>query len=338
MIPAVRITSGRSAAEAERHLNKLLSESVINSGGAPLAGARNQAAAAIRARETGTAKYWIVGRRTLDLSARPLIMGVLNVTPDSFSDGSRYLDLARAEARALEMEAEGADIIDVGGESTRPSAPPVDTDEELRRVIPVIERLAGRLKVPISIDTYKAAVAREAVGAGAEIVNDVSGLAFDPDMAATVAAAGAGLVVMHTRGRPDAMQKDTAYADIVGEVIDSLRRSLAEAAAAGIPAERIVVDPGIGFGKSIEGNLEILRRLPEFASLGRPVLIGTSRKSFIGRILGREVDERLFGTAATVALGVAGGASIFRVHDVRAMRDVADMAHAVTTMTRPTVG
>lgn len=276
----------------------------------------------------GLPKTWTIGGRTLDLS-RPCIMGILNVTADSFSDGGRYLDATRAVERALEMEAEGADIIDVGGESTRPAAPPVSAEDELRRVIPVIERLAGRLAVPISVDTYKAAVARAAVNAGAEIVNDISGLQFDPTMAATVAATEAGLVVMHTRGTPETMQKDISYIDLVAEVIGALRASLDAAVAAGIPAERVVVDPGIGFGKGLEANLEILRRLPEFASLGRPILLGTSRKAFIGTILGREVGERLFGTAATVALGVAAGASIFRVHDVRAMRDAADMAHAV---------
>ncbi|WP_366919065.1 dihydropteroate synthase [Geobacter sp.] len=256
-------------------------------------------------------------------------MGILNVTPDSFSDGNVYFDPSRAVARALEMEAEGADIIDIGGESTRPFAPPVGADEELRRVVPVVEALAGRLSIPISVDTYKAVVARAAVNAGAEIVNDVSGLTFDAEMAATVAETGAGLVVMHTRGTPDSMQLSTGYGDIVAEVLAFLEESLSIARSARIPAERVVVDPGIGFGKSKEGNLEILRRMREFAILGRPVLLGTSRKGFIGKVLGREVDERLFGTAATVALGVAEGASIFRVHDVKAMRDVADMAHAI---------
>lgn len=275
-----------------------------------------------------SAMTWDIGRRSLDLS-RPCIMGILNITPDSFSDGSRYLDLPRAVERALEMEAEGADIIDVGGESTRPSAPPVAAAEELRRVIPVIEALAGHLKVPVSVDTYKAAVAREAVHAGADIVNDISGLTFDSEMAATVAATGAGLVVMHTRGTPETMQTETAYRDLIAEVLAFLRSSLDGAVTAGIPAGRIVVDPGIGFGKSLDGNLELLRRLPELSSLGRPILLGTSRKSFIGTVLGRDVGDRLFGTASTVALGVAMGASIFRVHDVRAMRDAADMAHAV---------
>lgn len=277
---------------------------------------------------------WRLPERTLDLSRRPCIMGILNVTPDSFSDGSRYIDLGRAEDRALRMVEEGADIIDIGGESTRPTIAPVDADEELRRVIPLIERLAGRLPVPISVDTYKAVVAREALRAGAEIVNDISGLTFDPAMAVTVAEGGAGVVLMHTRGRPDTMQNDTSYGDLIAEVSDSLRRSVSIAVAAGVARDRIVIDPGIGFAKSAQGNLEILRRLGDFTALHLPILVGTSRKSFIGTVLGRNVDERLFGTAATVALAVASGASIIRVHDVREMRDVADMTHAVLTPPR----
>ncbi|AJE04846.1 dihydropteroate synthase [Geobacter pickeringii] len=279
--------------------------------------------------ESPSATLWAFGRRSLDLSRRPCIMGILNVTPDSFSDGNTYFDRFRAVDRALEMEAEGADIIDIGGESTRPFSPPVDVDEELRRVVPVVEALAGRLSIPISVDTYKAAVVRATMNAGAEIANDISGLTFDDAMSAAVAESGAGLVVMHTRGTPDSMQLSTGYDDIMADVVSFLGQSLHRARAAGIPDERVVIDPGIGFGKSVAGNLEILRRLSEFAGLGRPVLLGTSRKTFIGKVLGREVDERLFGTAATVALGVARGASIFRVHDVKAMRDVADMAHAI---------
>lgn len=272
---------------------------------------------------------WSFGERTFDLSQGPHIMGVLNVTPDSFSDGSVFLDTDRAVARAFEMEAEGAGSIDIGGESTRPFASPVGEEEELRRVIPVIERLAGRLGVPISIDTWKSSVAREALRAGAEIVNDISGCTFDPCMAEVVASAGAGLVIMHTRGRPQEMQRETIYRALIPEIIHFLRDRIDYAESHGIERRRIVVDPGVGFGKSVAGNLEILRRLEEFSVLGRPVLVGTSRKSFIGTILGREVGDRLFGTAATVALAVARGASIVRVHDVRQMRDAALMAHAV---------
>ncbi len=273
---------------------------------------------------------WDLGRRTIDLSRRPCIMGILNVTPDSFSDGSRFYSLEKAVDHALEMEAAGADIIDVGGESTRPNADHVDELEELRRVVPVIESLAGRLKIPISIDTYKASVARAALAAGAEIVNDISGLTFDERMAETVAAASAGLVVMHTSGTPSEMQSNTAYEDMIAAIAAFLRKSLELAASAGIAASRIVVDPGIGFGKSVAGNLEIVRRLREFAALGRPVLVGPSRKSFIGKVIGREPDDRVYGTAAAVAVALVNGASIFRVHDVKEMRDVADMALALS--------
>jgi len=271
---------------------------------------------------------WELSHRTLCLD-RPLVMGILNVTPDSFSDGNRFFSLEAAVERALEMEREGADIIDIGGESTRPGAPAVGLAEELDRVVPVISALAGRISLPISVDTYKAGVARAACAAGAEIVNDVSGLFFDPAMAAAVAEADAGLVVMHTRGRPDRMQADTGYHDLVAEVRSYLADSLELAKAAGIRAGRIVVDPGIGFGKSPEGNLELIRRLSELRLLGRPILVGPSRKSFVGTALGRSGGDRLFGTAAAVAVSILNGASIVRVHDVAAMRDVAVMAGAL---------
>lgn len=272
---------------------------------------------------------WRVGERTLRFAHRPHIMGILNVTPDSFSDGSLFLDPERAVERALEMEEEGADSIDIGGESTRPSAAPVDEEQELRRVIPVIEKLAGRLRVPISIDTYKATVAREAIRAGAEIVNDISGCTFDPRMLEVVSSSAAGLILMHTRGAPTEMQKNTAYSALVPEIVRFLSERISAAESCGISLQRMVVDPGIGFGKSLEGNLEILRNLEQFSVLDRPILIGTSRKAFIGTVLGRETGDRAYGTAATIALAVANGASILRVHDVRHMRDVAIMAHAV---------
>jgi dihydropteroate synthase len=271
---------------------------------------------------------WELSRRSLSLE-RPLVMGILNVTPDSFSDGNRFFSCAEAVERALELEGEGADIIDIGGESTRPNAPAVDLAQELSRVVPVIEALAGRLRVPISVDTYKAGVARAACAAGAEIVNDVSGLRFDPAMAQAVAEADAGLVVMHTRGTPDHMQADTRYTDLIAEVKEYLLASLALARDAGIPASRIAIDPGLGFGKSVAGNLELIRRLPEFLSLGLPILVGPSRKSFIGKVLGRDLGDRTFGTAATVAVSILNGASIIRVHDVAAMRDVAVMTRAL---------
>ncbi len=273
---------------------------------------------------------WKTATRELPLT-RPLIMGILNVTPDSFSDGNRFLDPGRAVDRALEMAAQGADIIDIGGESTHPGAEPVDAGEELKRLLPVIERLAGKLPCPLSVDTWKSAVARETVSAGAEIINDISGLTFDPGMAAVVAQSGAGAVLMHTRGTPQTMQADTGYDDLLGEVIQGLRRSMDIALAAGVERERIVIDPGIGFAKDGTANREILRRLREFTGLGLPLLVGTSRKGFIGAVLGRERGDRIFGTAATVALAIANGASILRVHDVAEMRDVADMAHALVT-------
>ncbi|BCG46875.1 Dihydropteroate synthase [Citrifermentans bremense] len=273
-------------------------------------------------------EVWQLSRRALSLK-RPLIMGILNVTPDSFSDGGRFFSLDAAIERAQEMEREGADIIDIGGESTRPNAPAVGVAQELDRVVPVIEALSRRIQVPISIDTYKAEVARAACAAGAEIVNDVTGLMFDPDMARVAAEADAGVVVMHTRGMPDTMQADTGYEDLVSEVKRYLEQSVALARQAGVADARIAVDPGIGFGKSVEGNLELIKRLAEFRELGFPVLVGPSRKSFVGAVTGRVGGERIFGTAAAVAMSVAHGASIIRVHDVAAMKDVAVMARAL---------
>jgi dihydropteroate synthase len=228
------------------------------------------------------------------------------------------------------MEAEGADIIDIGGESTRPGAAPVSPNEEIARIIPVIERLAATVKCAISVDTWKSGVAGRAISAGAEIINDISGFNFDPQMPAVAASSGAGVVLMHTRGTPDKMQQDTSYPDMMGEIIAGLGASLVLAQEAGVSDDRIAIDPGIGFGKGTAGNLEILRRLGELSGFGLPILTGPSRKSFIGKVLGREqTGDRLFGTAAAVALSVFHGASILRVHDVRAMRDAADMAHAV---------
>ncbi len=272
---------------------------------------------------------WKTSRRVLSLQ-RPLIMGILNITPDSFSDGGCCSTLELACEKALQMEAEGADIIDIGGESTRPGAAPVSSDEEIGRIIPVIERLNGALKCAISVDTWKSDVADRALAAGAEIVNDISGFNFDRQMAGIAAAHGAGVVLMHTRGAPDKMQQETVYHDLMAEVTTSLRASCASAYEAGVSNDCIAIDPGIGFGKDVAGNLELIRRLAELSCLGLPLLIGPSRKSFIGTVLGRvPANERLFGTAAAVALSVSHGAAIVRVHDVRAMRDVADMAHAI---------
>jgi len=261
---------------------------------------------------------------------RPLIMGILNVTPDSFSDGGSYDSPEKALDRARAMIEEGVDIIDVGGESTRPGAPSVSAEEEMDRVLPVIDRLTREFAVPLSVDTTKSDVARDAVRLGAEFVNDISGLQFDPALPAIVSETGAGLILMHTRGRPDRMQTDTVYDDLVGEVFSFLSSAVDKALEAGIPRDKLAVDPGIGFGKSQEGNLELLNRLQELRSLGLPILLGTSRKSFIGKVLNRpDTQERLFGTLATVALGVEQGANILRVHDVMAAREAALMAWAV---------
>jgi dihydropteroate synthase len=272
---------------------------------------------------------WDIGKRILDLTKRPCIMGILNVTPDSFSDGAHFLDSGEAVERALEMEAQGADIIDIGGESTRPGSSPVSLKDELRRVLPVLEKLSGKINIPLSIDTYKSRVAVESVLRGVEIVNDISGFTFDDEMARVVAAMQTGVILTHTSGRPAVMQDYTEYHSLIEEVMSSLRQAMCQAVSAGIRPDRIVVDPGIGFGKSSHGNLEILKNLREFTTLQRPILVGPSRKSFIGKVLNRSVEDRIFGTAAAVALSLANGASIIRVHDVREMRDVADMTMSI---------
>jgi dihydropteroate synthase len=266
-------------------------------------------------------------------TSRALIMGVLNVTPDSFSDGGKFLDVDRAVAHAREMAQAGADIIDVGGESSRPGAVPISADEELRRVLPVVERLRDLV---ISVDTTKAIVAEKALAAGARIVNDISALRFDPQMVDVVRDAGAGVVLMHMQGTPQMMQQKPRYNDVVMEVGSFLTEKIAFAEARGLKKTQIAVDPGIGFGKTIEDNLRLLAHLDEFSSLGCPLLAGTSRKSFIGRVLAqlgdgteRKADGRLWGTAATIAWAVAHGARILRVHDVAEMSDVIRMVEAI---------
>ena len=257
------------------------------------------------------------------------IMGIVNVTPDSFSDGGRFLEAEAAIGHGRELIAEGADLLDVGGESTRPGAPAVDAAEELRRVVPVIEGLAGA-GVPISIDTSKAAVAAAAIEAGAAIVNDVTALA-DPDMAPLCAERGVELIVMHMLGTPRTMQDDPVYDDVVGDVGDFLAERVGRAVAAGVEERLISVDPGIGFGKTLEHNLELLRRLGELLELGRPIVLGASRKAFIGKLTGREVDDRLGGSIAAAVLGAAAGAAVLRVHDVAATRDALRVATAIET-------
>ncbi len=268
--------------------------------------------------------------RTARDGTRTLVMGVLNVTPDSFSDGGLYLDADRAVRQAVRMAEEGADIIDVGGESTRPGSDPLAIEDELNRVLPVIEAIHSRIDTPISIDTYKSAVARRAVEAGASMVNDISGMTFDPKMPATAADLGVPVCLMHIKGTPQNMQQEPVYTDVVAEVKEWLAKRADAARSAGIKSDNIIIDPGFGFGKTVPHNLEILRRLREFTTLGYPVMIGTSRKSTIGKVLGGlPSEDRLEGTAATVALSVANGASIIRVHDVKEMVRVARMADAV---------
>ncbi len=263
----------------------------------------------------------ILGGRSFDWGSRVYLMGIVNVTPDSFS-GDGVVDPGRAVEQGLRMVAEGADILDVGGESTRPGHRPVSVELELARVLPVVERLAREAGVPVSIDTWKLAVAEAAIAAGAALINDVWGLQRSPGLAALAAREGAGLVVMHN-------QESTKYSDLVGEVMTSLRRSLAIAEDAGVPAQRLIVDPGIGFGKTWQQNLVMLRRLEELKALDRPLLVGTSRKSFIGRILGLPEEDRVEGTAASVTAAVLRGADLVRVHDVRQMARVVRVAEAL---------
>ncbi len=271
----------------------------------------------------------------LDLT-QPCIMGVLNITPNSFSDGGQYLNTEMAVQQGLVMQQEGAAILDIGGESTKPGSFPVSAEEELARVIPVIEGLRQETDLPLSIDTSKALVAQQAIAAGANYINDISGLNFDPEMSTVAAETGAGLFLMHTRGRPEVMQQQTEYQNLLAEVISSLQRSIDLALAAGVERCRLAVDPGIGFGKSVLGNLDLLRHLDQLQQLDCPVLLGTSKKSFLGVILDQaDPQERLFGTLATIVAGVSQGVQIFRVHDVRPAREAALVAWAIREQQLP---
>jgi dihydropteroate synthase len=269
--------------------------------------------------------------RVLDLGPRPLVMGILNVTPDSFAEPAPRTDAAAAVEFALQMEADGADIIDIGGESTRPGAEPLAAAEEARRVLPVIRALSGRVRVPISVDTYKAEIAEAAIGEGAAIVNDVSGLRYEPALAGVVAAGGAALIVMHTRGRSRTMYQDAHYDDLVNEVVREIGESVEAAAAAGVPRERVIVDPGIGFAKRPADSYGVLARLAELAAgLDRPVLAGPSRKSFMREALAfRPAAERDWGTSAAVTAAVLAGAHIVRVHAVAEMVQVVRVAEEI---------
>lgn len=257
-------------------------------------------------------------------------MGILNVTPDSFSDGGQYFDRGLAIKRAHEMVEEGADIIDIGGESTRPGSEPVTLQEEIARTIPVIEEISKKIKVPVSIDTYKAEVAKRALDAGASIVNDISGLRFDPEMPKVVSQYKVPVVIMHIKGTPKNMQANPQYEALIPEIMDYLRKSIRLAVESGIAEDKIIIDPGIGFGKTFDHNLEIIKNLHEFTLLEKPLLVGVSRKAFIGKILGdAPASERLEGTAAAVAISILNGANIVRVHDVKEIKRVADVADAV---------
>jgi len=267
--------------------------------------------------------------RVLDLSARTRVVGVLNLTPDSFSDGGRFLDGAAAVDRAVQMAEEGAAIVELGAESTRPGAVPVPEEEELRRLVPVLQRVRAAVDLPLAVDTYKPEVARVALQEGAEIINDVYGARGEGRIAEVVARAGAALVIMHMQGTPRDMQVNPFYRDVIGEVLAFLRDRVAFAERVGVRPDSIIVDPGLGFGKRLEDNLALLNRLGEFRRLGRPIMVGPSRKSFIGRVLDLPVEARHEGTAACVAAAVLHGASFVRVHDVAPIERVVRMLDAI---------
>lgn len=270
-----------------------------------------------------------LGQKTFDLYSRTHLMGVLNVTPDSFSDGGRFFKLEEAVKQGLKLAKEGADIIDVGGESTRPGSDPVPIEEELRRVTPVIEELTKMIEVPISIDTYKSRVAKETLDSGASMVNDISGLRFDPEMKKVIAEYDVPVVLMHIKGTPKKMQESPKYENLLEDIKSYLNQSISIAEEAGIGEDKIIIDPGIGFGKTLNDNLKILQNLVEFKSLGRPVMIGVSRKSFIGKILDLPTDERLEGSLASMAVAIMNGANILRVHDVKESKRVAKLVDAI---------
>jgi dihydropteroate synthase len=267
--------------------------------------------------------------KTFTLGKRTLLMGVLNVTPDSFSDGGLYFNKEKAIDHGMRMVEEGADFLDIGGESTRPDSKPIGLEEELRRVIPVIESLAKEVDAPISIDTYKSTVAQRAIDAGAEIINDISGLHFDPDLPQVAAKEDVPLILMHIRGTPETMQREVHYDSLFSEILQYLKDSVQRAESAGVDPQQIIIDPGIGFGKNLEDNLLIIKNLSEFRILGKPILLGTSRKTFIGKILNAEVNERLEGTLSSIAIGVLNGAHIIRCHEVLQAKKAIAVADAI---------
>jgi dihydropteroate synthase len=277
---------------------------------------------------------WTLPHTQIELGRRTIVMGILNVTPDSFSDGGQFIDPGKAVARALELEADGADMLDLGGESSRPGSVPIPESEEVRRLMPVVEALQGKLKIPVSVDTYRSGVARRALEAGAQVVNDISAFRFDPLMAGVVRQYRAGVVLMHSRGGREELHTQLPMADAVTQVRDELHRSVAQAIEAGIPKSAIVIDPGIGFGKRAEESLSVLRNLGALSPLECALLVGTSRKSFIRKVAKIEPDapySPLLGTAATVASAVMQGAHIVRVHDVREMRTLVDVLDVIAS-------
>lgn len=265
----------------------------------------------------------------LDFSCKTYIMGILNVTPDSFSDGGQFFDIQKAIDHAYTMAEQGADIIDVGGESTRPYSKKISANEEIDRVIPVLEVICRELTIPVSIDTQKAAVAREAVRAGASIINDISALRSDPEMVTFAAQSRVPLILMHMKGTPSNMQNNPTYDNLIQEIIDFLKDAINRAVDGGVEKEKIIVDPGIGFGKTFDHNLQIIRDLSMFSVLERPILLGTSRKAFLGHLLGREAGERDLGTMATIAAGILNGAHMVRVHNVEMAVDTVKVADAI---------
>lgn len=287
-------------------------------------------------RDDQTERRFYCGNKIFDLGRRTHIMGILNVTPDSFSDGGIFLDSARAIAHGMEMAAEGADIIDIGAESTRPGAEPISEAEELRRLLPVVEGLAAKIDVPISIDTYKSGVASAALEAGAAMINDISGLRFDPRLKEVAAAHQVPVIIMHIKGEPRNMQQNPRYDDLIGEILQYLGESIQQALGAGIDRSKIIIDPGIGFGKRLADNYEILRRLSEFKRLGCPLLVGPSRKSFIGNVLNLPPDQRLEGTLVAVTAAILQGADIVRVHDVKQVRRACRIADILAGKTAAT--
>ena len=267
--------------------------------------------------------------KTCLLGKQTLVMGILNITPDSFSDGGLFFDRDKAVTQGLRMVEEGADCLDIGGESTRPGSKPVDPEEEIRRVIPVIESLSKKVDVPISIDTRKSVVAKRAIDAGARMINDISGLHFDPELAKTAAREDVPIILMHIRGIPETMQKDIQYDSLFSDILRYLKESIRMAESAGVDPGQIIIDPGIGFGKTLRDNLLIIRNLSEFRVLGKPILLGTSRKTFIGKILNSEVEGRLEGTLSSVVAGVLNGAHIVRCHDVLPAKKAIAIADAI---------